>query len=92
MRSPSLCVKELANSLGASVRFVYQMRACGFPMRGILRNNCTATVKEALAWIEANNFRLVKGVGVTRKRMSVSELKGQKPQSHGEHGEPMSDG
>lgn len=59
-----LRVKELAESLGVSKRFVYQMRARGFSMRGKDRHSQTATVQEAQDWIKANNFRLVKGVGV----------------------------
>ena len=58
-----LRVKELAESLRVSKRFVYQMRACGFPMRGKERHSQTATTEEAHDWIKANNFRLVKGIG-----------------------------
>lgn len=59
-----LLVKELADALGVSLRFIYQMRACGFPMRGDIRYRQMATVEEARAWIKANNFRLVQSVGV----------------------------
>ena len=59
-----LRVKELAESLRVSNRFIYQMRACGFCMRGDNHYSQTATVQEARDWIKANNFRLVKGVGV----------------------------
>ena len=60
-----LLVKELATSLGVSTRFIYQMRACGFPMRGDTRYRQKATLEDARAWIEDNNFRLKDGVGVT---------------------------
>lgn len=60
-----LCVKELADSLRVSRRFVYQMRARGFPMHGGRRHWQTATVQEARDWIKANRFRLIKGIGVT---------------------------
>ena len=59
-----LRVKELAESLQVSRRFIYQMRARGFPMQGDNHYGQTATVQEAQDWINANNFRLVKGVGV----------------------------
>ncbi|HUA64330.1 MAG TPA: hypothetical protein VME24_00680 [Alphaproteobacteria bacterium] len=60
-----LFVKELAAALGVSLRFIYQMRACGFSMHGDTRYRQMATVEEARAWIKANNFRLNKSFGVT---------------------------
>jgi hypothetical protein len=57
-------VKELAESMRVSMRFIYQMRARGFPMHGRERHNQTATVREARDWIRASNFRLIKGIGV----------------------------
>lgn len=65
-----LPVKELADALGVGLRFVYQMRACGFPMRGDTRHQQMATLEEARAWIQANDFRLIKGAGVTGKNRS----------------------
>lgn len=62
-----LLVKELAWALGVSSRFVYQMRACGFPMRGDTRQRQTATLPEARAWIKAHRFRLKHGVGIIEK-------------------------
>ena len=59
-----LCVKELAASLSVSVKFVYQMRARGFQMTGIKRNNRLASTNSAVAWIVKSNFRLVHGIGV----------------------------
>lgn len=61
-----LVVKELADSLGVSTRFIYQMRRCGFPMHGHTKDNQTATTTEAVRWIEANDFRLCNGVGLTK--------------------------
>lgn len=63
--SEPLTVKQLAASIGVSPRFVYQMRLCGFPMSGDTHNRQMATLEEARAWIKANNFRLIKSVGVT---------------------------
>jgi len=59
-----LLIKELAMALGVSTRFIYQMRACGFPMRGDTRQRQMATLNEARAWIYANNFRLLNGTGL----------------------------
>jgi len=64
LQNENLRVKELAESLRVSNRFIYQMRACGFPMRGDSHYSQTATVQEAQDWIKANNFRLIKGIGV----------------------------
>ncbi|HEV2331247.1 MAG TPA: hypothetical protein VGY56_20895 [Verrucomicrobiae bacterium] len=66
-----LLIKELAMALGVSSRFVYQMRSCGFPMRGDTRQRQMATLNEARAWIYANNFRLINGAGVTNARKST---------------------
>lgn len=60
-----LLTKELAVALGVSPRFIYQMRACGFPMHGATRRRQMATVEDARDWIRANNFRLLDGKGVT---------------------------
>jgi len=59
-----LCVKGIAFSLGVSTRYVYEMRRCGFPMHGIHQ---AATLKEAVAWIEASDFRMVRGIGRVQK-------------------------
>ncbi|MGH7941193.1 MAG: hypothetical protein ACREFR_09000 [Limisphaerales bacterium] len=59
-----LLVKELADALGVSPRFVYQMRARGFPMRGYSRQRQGATLEEARDWINAHGFRLSHGVGI----------------------------
>jgi len=67
-----LVVKELAVSLGVSTRFVYEMRRCGFPMRGETKDNQTATLREAVDWIEREGFRMVNGVGMTKS--SVGSL------------------
>lgn len=72
-----LTVKELSAALGVSAHFVYQMRACGFPMAERLldgyglRPVLTATIAEAEAWIEANNFHLIhaNGAGVINGQM-----------------------
>ncbi|HEV2320688.1 MAG TPA: hypothetical protein VGV18_13105 [Verrucomicrobiae bacterium] len=74
---PPLLVKELAASLGVSPRFVYQMRACGFPMRGDTRLRQAATLEEARAWIKANGFRLSSSVGI------VERTKGPRPRGRG---------
>lgn len=52
-----LVVKELADALGVGKHYVYQMRRCGFKMHGHSKDNQTATLSEALAWIKSNNFR-----------------------------------
>jgi hypothetical protein len=67
----ALSVKQLAASLGVSPRFIYQMRACGFPMNGDTLNRQAATLDEARAWIKTHNFRLVRGEGIvgTRKKL-----------------------
>jgi hypothetical protein len=72
--SEPLSVKQLAASLGVSPRFVYQMRACGFPMRGETRHRQSATAEEARAWIKANNFRLIRSVGVVGTSVPVRVL------------------
>jgi hypothetical protein len=71
VRTP-LLIKELATALGVSTRFIYQMRACGFPMTGDTRQRQKATLAEARAWISANNFRLNDGKGVTDTAISSS--------------------
>lgn len=58
-----LCVKGLAEALEVSPTYVYQMRACGFPMRGVCRRNQTATMTEAVEWIRRTGFRMVNGRG-----------------------------
>jgi hypothetical protein len=62
-----LCVKELAGALEVSKNYVYEMRRCGFRMRGVNRQGQTATREEALQWIKDNDFRLRDGCGLTRK-------------------------
>jgi hypothetical protein len=57
-----LCVKCLAPVLGVSVRYVYEMRRCGFEMQG-RPGEQRCTVAEAVAWIEASDFRMVRGRG-----------------------------
>lgn len=59
-----LSVKELAAALGVSKQFVYQMRACGFPMLGHSRHSQRATVGAASKWIKTKNFRLADGRGL----------------------------
>jgi hypothetical protein len=61
-----LVVKELADYLGVSLKFVYQMRHCGFKMDGDFKDNQTTTARAAVAWIEQEDFRLVNGVGLTK--------------------------
>ncbi|HEV2455536.1 MAG TPA: hypothetical protein VGY98_14825 [Verrucomicrobiae bacterium] len=63
-----LLVKQLAAALGVSLRFVYQMRACGFRMRGHTRRRQMATLKQARAWIKTRQFRLVNSVGLIDKK------------------------
>lgn len=64
-QSDKLCVKELANALQVSTKFVYQMRACGFEMAGREhQNNQTASTAAAAAWIQRHDFRIVRGKGV----------------------------
>ena len=60
-----LVVKELADALGVGKHYVYQMRRCGFVMRGETKDNQVASLGEAVVWIEDNDFRLVNGVGMT---------------------------
>lgn len=60
----SLNVKELAAALGVSAHYVYQMRACGFEMDGLLRTNRKATVNRAVRWIRRKGFRLMNGKGI----------------------------
>ncbi len=62
------CVKELAVALQVGAHFIYQMRTCGFRMgrQAGRRGSQTATVEEAIHWIMANDFRLVKGRGVIK--------------------------
>jgi hypothetical protein len=72
--SEPLSVKELAASLDVSLRFVYQMRACGFLMRGHTRHRQAATLEEARAWIKENDFRLVKSFGVIGTPVPVRVL------------------
>ncbi|HEX3625120.1 MAG TPA: hypothetical protein VH280_06830 [Verrucomicrobiae bacterium] len=67
-RQTRLLIKELAEALGVSTRFIYVMRARGFPMRGDTHQRQMATVAEASAWIRANNFRIINGTGVIDRR------------------------
>lgn len=60
-----LVVKELADSLGVSMRFVYEMRRCGFEMHGPTNYNHT-NAREASAWIDRADFRMINGVGFTK--------------------------
>lgn len=64
-----LCVKELAVAMEVGTHFVYQMRACGFPMERVhgRRGRRTSTLANAVRWIEENEFRLVQGRGVVGK-------------------------
>ena len=71
MTEQRLCVKELAGSLGVSVRYVYAMRACGFGMEGTPHNQ-TTTTKEAVRWIEQNDFKMVDGVGRVAKNKNLT--------------------
>ncbi len=75
METPSLTtipltVKELADELGVSEHYVYQMHAAGFPMEWRTLPGCgrvkflTATVESARDWIETHNFRLADGYGL----------------------------
>lgn len=60
--TPSLSVKELAERLGRSTRYVYGMRQRGFPMTWDWPSHCyVATEPAARAWIEKKRFRLVRG-------------------------------
>lgn len=73
----ALPIKELAAELGVSEHYVYQMRACGFPMVRRTLPGCggklflTATEADAREWIEANNFHLTHdgGRGVTNGQL-----------------------
>lgn len=58
-----MCVKELASSMLVSERYIYEMRRLGFKMSGVKHTNQTATVNDAVAWIRANDFRMVRGIG-----------------------------
>jgi hypothetical protein len=49
MTEPRLTVKELADGLRRSIRYVFYMKARGFRMVGGM-----ATLSEALAWIAKN--------------------------------------
>jgi hypothetical protein len=75
-----LLTNELAVALGVSFRFIYQMRARGFLMRGDTRRRQMATLEQARAWIRANNFRLHDGIGVTDATITNSPAK---PQTEG---------
>ena len=65
MTTTPLTIKELAHALGVSVKYVELMHEAGFPMQRSLldgyglRSVLTATVSEAMAWREVNEFRLV---------------------------------
>jgi hypothetical protein len=61
-----LCVKQLADALQVSPRYVHEMRRCGFVMTGVKRCNQTSTAQKAVAWIEANDFRIINGLGFIR--------------------------
>jgi hypothetical protein len=58
-----LVAKELASALGVSIRYVYEMRKCGFQMVGEINYNQETTLKDARFWIHSNNFRIIRGVG-----------------------------
>ncbi|HEX7652548.1 MAG TPA: hypothetical protein VF607_03515 [Verrucomicrobiae bacterium] len=64
--TPELCVKELAHEMKVSTRYVYEMRRCGFRMRGQRprAKNKTTTVAEAIKWIKAHDFTMASGKGV----------------------------
>lgn len=62
-----LRVKELAPAIGKTVRYVYEMRRCGFRMNGCGRYNQECTVKEAKDWILKTGFRIIHGRGGFRK-------------------------
>ena len=61
-----LVVQELALALGVSVRYVYEMRRCDFPMRR-QQIKQMATVREAMDWIRQNEFKIRGGYGVMGK-------------------------
>ena len=58
-------LKELAPLLGVSVRYVYEMRRCGFRMHGRPGSQACA-LGEAERWIERTGFRMVRGAGVQK--------------------------
>ncbi len=72
-----LPVKELADALGVSTKYVWLMRVAGFPMdwRALPgfggRLVLTATEQAAREWIEMNEFRLVH----CRPVMSAGQLR-----------------
>jgi hypothetical protein len=66
-----LCVKGLASSLGVSVRYVYEMRRCGFHMEGRSKDNQTATNRQAVDWITENDFKICDGVGYVNGERGV---------------------
>lgn len=71
-----MCVKELAFSLGVSVRYVYEMRRCGFKMDGCANRNQTATIKQAVDWMTENDFKMIHGAGITNGEQTLgSNLK-----------------
>ena len=61
-----LTVKELADALGVSQRYIYQMRRCGFQMDGLKRDSQTTTLLAAVVWIVKNDFRMSNGKGRVR--------------------------
>lgn len=65
MKPPQLTVKELAAELEVGVRFIYEMRRCGFPMYGTGYHNQTTSRAEAVQWLLENNFRMIHGRGCT---------------------------
>ena len=73
MSDEKQCVKGLAFDLGVSVRYVYEMRRCGFTMEGLKRCNQTATTRQAVAWIEENDFRMIDGKGLVVQKSANPE-------------------
>ena len=67
----AFCVKGLAEALGVSATYVYQMRACGFVMNGVRRSGQTATVKAATEWIQRTGFRMVNGRGCAGEASNI---------------------
>ena len=61
-----LSAKELAAGLGVSIRYVYEMRRCGFAMNGRRRFHQTASLDAAKRWVEKNDFQMVRGFGECR--------------------------
>ena len=71
-----LVVKELADAMHVSTRYVYEMRRCGFRMDGVRFHNKTATLIDGVAWVIRTNFRIVDGVGVVDAPSPSSKCEG----------------